>query len=77
MIEEKPLLILGVPGILFLFSGIWFGAWLLQVYSEEHYVVTNMALASLSLILIGFFMISTGVTLYAISRMSKRISFKS
>jgi glycosyltransferase involved in cell wall biosynthesis len=72
IVEEKPLMILGVPSMLFLFAGISFGVWMLQIYATEHYIVTNIALASLSFLIIGFFMLSTAITLYAISRLSKK-----
>jgi glycosyltransferase involved in cell wall biosynthesis len=76
VVEEKPLLFLGLPGILSLFAGIGLGVWMLQIYALEHHIVTNVALASLSFVIVGFFMLSTAITLYAISRLSKRIGGK-
>jgi len=76
IVEEKPLMILGIPGLLCLFAGIAFGVWMLQLYAIEHQIVTNIALASIAFVLIGFFMLSTAITLYAISRLSKRINGK-
>jgi len=73
IVEEKPLIILGIPGILFLLAGIGFGVWMLQLYALEYRIVTNIALASLSFVLIGFFMLSTAITLYAISRLSRKL----
>jgi glycosyltransferase involved in cell wall biosynthesis len=75
IVEEKPLMVLGVPSILFLFAGVSFGVWMLQLYALEHRIVTNIALASLSFLVIGFFMLSTAITLYAISRL-KRVTSK-
>lgn len=72
IVEEKPLMVLGVPSLLFLFAGISFGVWMLQIYALEHRIVTNIALASLAFVIIGFFMLSTAITLYAISRISKK-----
>jgi glycosyltransferase involved in cell wall biosynthesis len=72
IVEEKPLMVLGLPSILFLFSGVWFGVWMLQIYALEHRIVTNLALASLSFMVIGFFMLSTAITLYAITRLAKK-----
>jgi glycosyltransferase involved in cell wall biosynthesis len=74
VVEEKPLVTLGVPGLLCLFAGIAFGSWMLHIYAVEHHIVTNIALASLAFVLIGFFMLSTGITLYAISRLGKRMN---
>jgi len=76
IVEERPLTVLGIPGLLCLFAGLGFGVWLLQLYAIEHRIVTNIALASISFVLIGFFMLSTAITLYAISRISKRINGK-
>jgi len=58
--------------MLFLFAGVGFGVWMLQLYSLEHRIVTNIALASIAFLLIGFFLLSTAVTLYAISRLANR-----
>jgi hypothetical protein len=74
IVEEKPLLVLGIPGLLCLFAGMAFGVWMLQLYAIEHQIVTNIALASVAFVLIGFFMLSTAITLYAISRLSKRMN---
>jgi glycosyltransferase involved in cell wall biosynthesis len=76
IVEEKPLMLLGVPSILFLFAGVSFGVWMLHIYAIEHHIETNVALASLSFIIIGFFMLSTAITLYAISRISRKTNEK-
>jgi len=73
IVEEKPLVMLGIPSLFCLFAGIGFGLWMLQVYALEHQIVTNIALASIAFILIGFFMLSTAITLYAITRISRKI----
>lgn len=76
VVEEKPLMILGVPGILFLFTGLVFGVWMLQIYAASNQIETNIALASLSFVVIGFFMLSTAITLYSISRISRKMNGK-
>jgi len=76
VVEEKPLLCLGLPGLAFLFVGAFFGAWMLQIYALEHRIVTNIALAAIALILIGLFILFASVTLYAISRVSKKLNNK-
>lgn len=68
IVEEKPLTLLGIPGALCLAIGALFGAWMLQIYALEHHVVTNIALASMAFIMIGFFALSTAITLYGIKR---------
>jgi GT2 family glycosyltransferase len=76
IVEEKPLTVLGIPGVLCLLAGISFGVWMLQLYATEHLIVTNIALASISFVLIGFFMLSTAITLYAISRLTRKLNGK-
>lgn len=72
VVEDKPLTLLGIPGILCLIVGAVFGVWMLQIYAAEHRIVTNIALASIAFILMGFFALSAAITLYAISRLAKR-----
>jgi glycosyltransferase involved in cell wall biosynthesis len=69
--EERPLLTLGIPGLFFLFAGIFFDSWLFQVYALTNRIVTNIALASVAFTLIGFFLLSEAITLYAISKITK------
>lgn len=76
VIERKPLVFLGIPGIACLFTGIAFGVWMLQIYAAAHLIVTNLALASLAFVVIGFFMLSTSITLYAISRLTQKMNGK-
>ncbi|MCW3995876.1 MAG: glycosyltransferase family 2 protein [Candidatus Bathyarchaeota archaeon] len=76
VVEERPLLMLGIPSLLCLLAGVGFGLWMLQIYATVHSIETNIALASVSFILIGFFLLSTAITLYAILRMSERFSMQ-
>jgi len=76
VVEDKPLTLLGIPGIICLIVGAVFGVWMLQLYAAEHRIVTNIALASIAFILIGLFALSTAITLYAISRLVKRTNRK-
>lgn len=72
IVEEKPLTVLGIPGLLCLFAGLGFGVWMLQIYAIEQHIVTNIALASISFTLIGIFTIFTAITLYELSRLKLR-----
>jgi len=72
VVEDKHLVLLGLPGIACLLVGAVFGVWMLQIYATEYRIVTNVALASIAFTLIGFFAISTAITLYAISRLAKK-----
>jgi len=74
VVEERPLLYLGIPGTALLSLGLFFGLWTIQLYyiSEPHRIATNVALASVSFTLIGIFFVFTAITLYAILRAIKR-----
>jgi len=61
IVEERPLLFLGIPSLFCLSAGIGFGLWMLQIYALEHTLETNVALASIAFTLIGFFLLSTAI----------------
>ncbi|MGD8506141.1 MAG: glycosyltransferase family 2 protein [Candidatus Bathyarchaeota archaeon] len=72
VVEERPLFYLGLPGTAFLFVGMFFFLWTLQLYTIEGRIVTNVALASLAFTIIGMFILFTAITLYAILRLSQK-----
>lgn len=76
MVEDRPLLLLGVPGAICLIVGASFGLWMLQIYAIDHRIVTNVALASMSFIIVGLFSCFSSISLYSISRLSKRFNAK-
>jgi glycosyltransferase involved in cell wall biosynthesis len=76
VVEDRPLVFMGIPGVLSLTIGAFFGVWMLQIYGAEHRIVTNIALASLAFVVIGFFLLSTSITLYAIARLAQRTNGK-
>lgn len=76
IVEDRPITFLGIPGVLSLVLGIFFGVWMMNAYVVEHRIITNIALASIAFIMIGFFMISTAITLYAITRLTQRLRSK-
>jgi len=74
VVERKPLLFLGVPGVALIVLGALFGVWMIQIYTIEHRIVTNIALASISLTLMGIFATFTAITLYAIVRLAQKLN---
>jgi len=76
VVEERPLIYLGIPGTLFLAIGVFFGLWMLQIYATAGHVVTNIALTSLAFGLVGVFAIFTSITLYAILRLTQKTTEK-
>jgi glycosyltransferase involved in cell wall biosynthesis len=74
VVEERPLFYLGIPGAIMLIIGIGFGIWTVQLFTSVRYIVTNVALAAVTFTLIGTFTLFTAVTLYAIIRLTQKIS---
>lgn len=63
---ERPLLYYGVGGLSFLIIGLIFGAWTLQIYSEERVVITNIALVGMGGVILGTILLISGTILYSI-----------
>jgi hypothetical protein len=74
VVEDRPLPFLGVPGMFSIAVGSLFGVWMMDIYAKSGQITTNIALASIAFILIGFFMISTAITLYAITKIAKKVN---
>jgi len=72
VVEERPLIYLGIPGAVLLSIGALFGLWTLQLYALEGRIVTNVALASITFIMIGTFTLFTSITLYSILRLTQK-----
>lgn len=73
VVEDRPLLFLGLPGVISIVLGLVFGVWLLDIFAQTGQIITNIALACLTFILFGSFMISTSITLYAIRKIGQKI----
>jgi hypothetical protein len=73
-VERRPLVMLGIPGIACTLAGVVFGAWMLNLYATVHRIETNIALASIGFLLLGLFVTSTAITLYAITRLAERMN---
>jgi hypothetical protein len=67
---------LSVPGLLSIFAGLFFAALMFGIYSVNNYIVTNMALASISFSIIGILAVFASITLYSISRVSEKLAQK-
>ncbi len=73
VLEEKPLLYLGVPGVIFILISLYFGWWALSLYLSTKYFSIPMALISVGSLLTGFLLIITSFQLYSISRIRLEI----
>lgn len=63
---ERPLLYYGVTGMSFLILGLIFGAWALQIYSEERILMTNITLIGIGGVILGTILLITATILYSI-----------
>jgi len=63
---ERPLTFYGIPGVIFLFIGLYFGIWAVQIFSEQGQLITNIALVGMAGVILGTVMIITGTILYSI-----------
>jgi glycosyltransferase involved in cell wall biosynthesis len=63
---ERPLLYYGVTGMCFLILGLIFGAWTMQIYSEERVVMTNLALMGIGGVILGTVLLISATILYSI-----------
>ncbi|MFB3889800.1 MAG: glycosyltransferase family 2 protein [Candidatus Bathyarchaeia archaeon] len=74
MMRKRPLTFLALPGIAFLSIGALFGAWIWQTYAEAHYILTNIALVSLSFTLLGALTFSVAMGLRFVKHFSDELT---
>jgi hypothetical protein len=74
VVEDRCLSFLGILGVLSLAVGFFFSLWMIDVCATSGQIITNLALASLTFILIDFILVSTVITLYAITRLSNKMN---
>jgi glycosyltransferase involved in cell wall biosynthesis len=70
--EEKPLLIVGLPGLVSVMIGMFFLSWLMDIYVRESRVTTNIALASMAFVLVGTLLLSDALILHLLPRFIRR-----
>jgi len=73
IVEERSLLLLGVPGMFFIILGAFFGGYFLWYFNATRYFSIPMALISLGALFLGTLLFITSLMLYAISRLKKAI----
>ena len=64
--QYRPLLFFGVPGSVLLAAGIFFGVWVVNIYSHWRTLAVGYAMISVLLGIIGMLLLSTGITLHSI-----------
>ena len=74
--EDRPLLMLGIPGMILVGVSIVLGIDLLTTFNETRYFSTPKALLMGFAVIGGFTMVISSLLLYAISRISRKIERK-
>ena len=63
---HNPLKFYGIPGIIFLITGLGFIAWTLQIYAASQQIITNVSLIGIGCIVLGAVLLMTAVILFSI-----------
>ncbi len=63
---EHPLKFYGIPGLVLLSIGLFFGVWTLQIFEESRQIVTNIALIGIGTTIIGVLFILTSLILFSL-----------
>ncbi|MEM2930959.1 MAG: glycosyltransferase [Thermoproteota archaeon] len=74
IIEERPLLLLGVPGIFLIIAGIVTGTYLMWYFNMTRYFSVPIALITLGSLFVGTILFIASLMLYAISRLGKKLT---
>jgi len=72
IVEERPMLLLGVPGALLVVFGIVTGMYLLWYFNTARYFSLPIALITLGALFMGTLLFITSIMLYAISTLKNR-----
>ena len=63
---EHPLKFYGIPGIIFLITGLFFVIWTIQVFTETRQIITNISLIGIGTIIFGTMLTMTSIMLYSL-----------
>jgi len=73
VVEERPILMLGVPGFMFLVVGLLSGTYLVWYFNVTRYFSVPMALTTLGAVLVGMTLIVAALVLYSLNRIVARV----
>ena len=73
VVEERPLLMLGVPGFILFVVGLGFGTLLLWYFNTTRYFSLPIALITLGAVFVAITLITAALTLYALNRVVEKI----
>ncbi|RLE64351.1 MAG: hypothetical protein DRJ47_07850 [Thermoprotei archaeon] len=77
VVEERPLLCLGVPGAILMLTAIALGAYLLLLFNTTRYFSIPMAMITLGASLTGITLMIAALTLYGLNRVIRRVEKQS
>ena len=63
---EHPLKFYGIPGLMFLLTGLFFILWTLQIFGESRQIITNISLIGIGSTIIGTILIVTSILLFSL-----------
>ena len=63
---ERPLLYYGVTGLCFIITGLIFGGWTIQIFSEQEVLAPGIALIGIGGVILGTILLITGTILFSI-----------
>jgi len=63
---DHPLKFYGIPGTIFLFLGVFFTIWTLQLFSETREIVTNLALIGVGCLVFGVMLTMSAIMLFSV-----------
>ena len=72
--EDRPLLLLGLPGLVALTIGLVYGALLLTIYVNTRVFIFAYALLAVGATLLGVFALLVAIILFAVSNLFKRLN---
>jgi len=73
VVEDRPLLFLGVPGFLLTVIGVFTGLYFLWYFNMTRYFSLPLALITFGALVLGFLLIVTSFILYVMSRLRSNI----
>ena len=73
VVEERPLLYLGVPGILLMITGIALSTYLLWLFNINRYFSIPIAIITLGAVFSGLMLIVSALTLYSLNKVARKI----
>ena len=63
---EHPLKFYGIPGILFLITGLFFILWTIQEFTSSGTIITNISLIGIGATIFGMMLMVTSIMLFSL-----------